>query len=166
MKIKPGWDVAVVREVRRRFPEILLMCDANSAYSLADLDRLKALDDFDLLMIEQPLAWNDILDHVQLQEVLRTPICLDESILDGEDARKAIDAGCLPNRQHQAGKSRRLHRSPPGSRRLPGSPHSGFGAGECWKRESAEPTTWPSPPWRISGCREMFPPASAIFGRT
>ena len=69
------------------------MCDANSAYSLADLDRLKALDEFDLLMIEQPLAWNDILDHVQLQKVLRTPICLDESILDGEDARKAIEAG-------------------------------------------------------------------------
>ena len=93
MKIKPGWDVAVVREVRRRFPEILLMCDANSAYSLADLDRLKALDDFDLLMLEQPLAWNDILDHIRLQEALRTPICLDESILDGEDARKAIEAG-------------------------------------------------------------------------
>ena len=93
IKIKPGWDVAVVREVRRRFPEILLMCDANSAYSLADLEHLKALDDFDLLMIEQPLAWNDILDHVQLQKALRTPICLDESILDGEDARKAIEAG-------------------------------------------------------------------------
>ena len=69
------------------------MCDANSAYSLADLEHLKALDDFDLLMIEQPLAWNDILDHVQLQKALRTPICLDESILDGEDARKAIEAG-------------------------------------------------------------------------
>ena len=121
IKIKPGWDVAVVREVRRRFPEILLMCDANSAYSLADLEHLKALDDFDLLMIEQPLAWNDILDHVQLQKALRTPICLDESILDGEDARKAIEAGALPDHQHQIGESRRLQRSPPGSRRLPGS---------------------------------------------
>ena len=93
IKIKPGWDVAVVREVRKQFPDILLMCDANSAYTLADLEHLKALDDFDLLMIEQPLAWNDILDHVQLQKALRTPICLDESILDGDDARKAIEAG-------------------------------------------------------------------------
>ncbi len=93
IKIKPGWDVAIVREVRKQFPGILLMCDANSAYTLADLEHLKALDDFDLLMIEQPLAWNDIVDHVQLQKALRTPICLDESILDGEDARKAIEAG-------------------------------------------------------------------------
>ena len=93
IKIKPGWDVEVVREVRKQFPKILLMCDANSAYTLDDLEHLKALDDFNLLMIEQPLAWNDIFDHVQLQKALQTPICLDESILDGEDARKAIEAG-------------------------------------------------------------------------
>ena len=68
------------------------MCDANSAYKLQDLEHLKALDDFGLLMIEQPLAWNDILDHVQLQKALKTPICLDESILEAEDARKAIEA--------------------------------------------------------------------------
>jgi O-succinylbenzoate synthase len=93
VKIKPGWDVEVVRQIRKQFPEIALMCDANSAYTLKDLDLLRRLDEFRLLMIEQPLAWNDILDHVKLQQVLQTPVCLDESILDAEDARKAIEAG-------------------------------------------------------------------------
>ena len=93
VKIKPGWDVEVVRQIRQQFPEIALMCDANSAYSLKDLDLLRRLDEFTLLMIEQPLAWNDMLDHVKLQQVLQTPVCLDESILDAEDARKAIEAG-------------------------------------------------------------------------
>jgi len=93
IKIKPGWDLQAVREVRTHFPDILLMCDANSAYTLADIDLFKRLDEYHLLMIEQPLAWNDILDHIQLQSAIRTPICLDESILDGDDARKAIESG-------------------------------------------------------------------------
>jgi O-succinylbenzoate synthase len=93
IKIKPGWDLEIVREVRRHFPSILLMCDANSAYTLRDIELFKRLDEFKLLMIEQPLAWNDIIDHIQLQKAIQTPICLDESILDAEDARKAIDSG-------------------------------------------------------------------------
>lgn len=93
IKIRPGWDVEVVREVRAFFPNILLMCDANSAYSLADIDLFRRLDEYHLLMIEQPLAWNDILDHIRLQSAIRTPVCLDESILDSNDARKAIEAG-------------------------------------------------------------------------
>jgi O-succinylbenzoate synthase len=93
IKIKPGWDLEIVREVRSHFPSVVLMCDANSAYTLRDIDLFKRLDEFNLLMIEQPLAWNDIIDHIQLQKALRTPICLDESILDAEDARKAIDSG-------------------------------------------------------------------------
>src|SRR6185436_18814003 len=93
IKIKPGWDLDVVREVRRQFPAILLMCDANSAYTLRDIDLFKRMDEFKLLMIEQPLAWNDIIDHIELQKAIQTPICLDESILDAEDARKAIDSG-------------------------------------------------------------------------
>jgi len=92
IKIKPGWDLDVVREVRRQFPAILLMCDANSAYTLRDIDLFQRMDEFKLLMIEQPLAWNDIIDHIQLQKAIQTPICLDESILDAEDARKAIDS--------------------------------------------------------------------------
>ncbi|WP_289143117.1 enolase C-terminal domain-like protein, partial [uncultured Brevibacillus sp.] len=93
IKIKPDWDVEVIREVRKRFPEVPIMADANSAYRLEDLDRLKALDEFDLTMIEQPLASDDIVDHALLQKEISTPICLDESIHSVEDARKAIELG-------------------------------------------------------------------------
>jgi len=90
MKIKPGWDVEVVREVRREFPAIRLMADANSAYTLADADRLKQLDEFDLMMIEQPLAHDDIIDHAALQARLATPICLDECVRTAHHAEQAI----------------------------------------------------------------------------
>jgi O-succinylbenzoate synthase len=90
IKIKPGWDVDVVREVRRRFPSIRLMADANSAYTLADTERLKRLDEFYLMMIEQPLAHDDIIDHAQLQAKLATPICLDECIRSAHHAEQAI----------------------------------------------------------------------------
>jgi o-succinylbenzoate synthase len=83
----------VVRRVRERFPTIPLQVDANSAYTLDDLPALKALDDFDLLLIEQPLAHDDIIDHARLQAALKTPICLDESIHSADDARKALDLG-------------------------------------------------------------------------
>ncbi|MBV8549685.1 MAG: o-succinylbenzoate synthase [Acidobacteriaceae bacterium] len=90
MKIKPGWDVDVIRRVRERFPEIKLMADANSAYTLNDLDHLKKLDEFYLMMIEQPLAHDDIIDHAVLQAALETPICLDESIRSAHHAEQAI----------------------------------------------------------------------------
>lgn len=93
IKIKPGWDLEIVKQIRRQYPEIVLMCDANSAYTLDHLDMFRKLDEFNLLMIEQPLGWNDILDHIKLQQAIKTPLCLDESILDAEDARKAIEAG-------------------------------------------------------------------------
>ncbi len=88
-----GWDVEVVREVRRAFPHIRLMVDANSAYTLADADRLRALDDFYLMMIEQPLAHDDIIDHAALQAKLSTPVCLDESIRTAHHAEQAIRLG-------------------------------------------------------------------------
>jgi O-succinylbenzoate synthase len=93
LKIGPGKDYDVVRAVRERYPDVLLQVDANSAYTLAQLPLLKALDDFNLLLIEQPLAHDDIVDHARLQAELRTPICLDESIHSAEDARKALDLG-------------------------------------------------------------------------
>jgi len=93
VKIKPGWDAEVIEKIRERFPHIALMADANSAYSLEDLSRLKSLDRYYLMMIEQPLGWDDMLDHARLQRELTTPICLDESIHSGDDARKAIEAG-------------------------------------------------------------------------
>src|ERR1700761_2573372 len=90
MKIKPGWDVDVIRRVRERFPDIKLMADANSAYTLRDIDRLKQLDEFYLMMIEQPLAHDDIIDHAALQPTLQTPICLDECIRSAHHAKQAI----------------------------------------------------------------------------
>jgi o-succinylbenzoate synthase len=91
MKIKPGWDVEVVAEVRRAFPNIQLMADANSAYTLADTDRLRKLDEFNLMMIEQPLSHDDIIDHAKLQAQLKTPICLDECIRSAHHAEQAIE---------------------------------------------------------------------------
>ncbi|MFV9511235.1 o-succinylbenzoate synthase [Tepidibacillus sp. LV47] len=93
VKIKPGWDVQVIQQIREKFPSIQLMADANSAYTLDDVDHLAKLDDFNLMMIEQPLAHDDIIDHAALQARLKTPICLDESIHSVEDARKAIQLG-------------------------------------------------------------------------
>ena len=93
LKIAPGWDVDVVRRVRQRYPTLPLQVDANSAYTLDDLPRLQELDAFDLVLIEQPLAHDDIIDHARLQAALRTPICLDESIHSADDARKALDLG-------------------------------------------------------------------------
>ncbi len=90
MKIKPGWDVDVIRQVRARFPRIKLMADANSAYTLNDLERLKALDEFYLMMIEQPLGHDEIVDHAALQAMLDTPICLDECIRSAHQAEQAI----------------------------------------------------------------------------
>ena len=83
----------IVRQVREHFSEIQLMADANSAYTLADGPLLKALDEFSLMMIEQPLAHDDLVDHAELQKAIQTPICLDESIHHAEDARKAVELG-------------------------------------------------------------------------
>jgi O-succinylbenzoate synthase len=91
LKIKPGWDIDVVDEVRRRHPDILLSVDANSAYTLDDVDHLKQLDDFNLLMIEQPLHNDDLVDHAKLQKTMRTPLCLDESIVSERHARLALE---------------------------------------------------------------------------
>jgi O-succinylbenzoate synthase len=93
MKIKPGWDVDVVREVRKRFPSIKLMADANSAYTLDDIEHLRLLDEFYLMMIEQPLGHDEIIDHARLQAALQTPICLDECIRSAHHAQQAIQMG-------------------------------------------------------------------------
>ncbi|PGT91098.1 MULTISPECIES: o-succinylbenzoate synthase [Bacillaceae] len=93
IKISPDQDMKIVEEIRKRFPDLPLMADANSSYTLNDVERLKELDQFGLIMIEQPLAADDIVDHAKLQEKLSTPICLDESIITSEDARKAIELG-------------------------------------------------------------------------
>jgi O-succinylbenzoate synthase len=93
VKVKPGWDVSVLERIRAEFPRILLMADANCAYSLADAPHLKEFDRFYLMMIEQPLGWDDLLDHAKLQRAIATPVCLDESIHSADEARKAIEIG-------------------------------------------------------------------------
>jgi o-succinylbenzoate synthase len=93
LKIKPGWDVEVVTEVRKRYANALLSVDANSAYTLKSIEHLQALDDLGLLMIEQPLDHDDLLDHAKLQAVLKTSICLDESITSLRRAQQALELG-------------------------------------------------------------------------
>jgi O-succinylbenzoate synthase len=93
IKISPTWDVQVIKAVRKEFGDIHLMVDANSAYTLEDIGKLKSFDEFDLMMIEQPLGYDDIVDHSKLQATIRTPICLDEPIKSADDARNAIELG-------------------------------------------------------------------------
>lgn len=91
MKIAPGYDIEPVRAVRECFPDLPVMADANSAYTLADADHLRQLDAFNLMMIEQPLEWDDMVNHAKLQTMMSTPICLDESIRTVADAQRMID---------------------------------------------------------------------------
>jgi O-succinylbenzoate synthase len=115
IKIKPGWDLAPVEMIRARFGAIPLMVDANAAYTLGDADHLAQLDRFELMMIEQPLDYDDIADHAALQRRLKTPICLDESIKTIGIAREAIAAGACriinikPGRVGGFAESVRLH---------------------------------------------------------
>ena len=95
LKIKRGWDVEVARAVRAEFPDILLMLDANSDYGIEDADHLAQLDQFDLLMIEQPLSHDDIYQHGLLQARLKTRVCLDESVKSASDLQVALQVGAI-----------------------------------------------------------------------
>jgi O-succinylbenzoate synthase len=116
LKIEPGWDVRPVRAVRERYgDDVLLQVDANTAYTLADARHLARLDDFDLLLIEQPLDEEDVLGHVELARQIRTPVCLDESITSARDAAAAIRLGACqvvnikPGRVGGYLEARRIH---------------------------------------------------------
>jgi len=115
VKIEPGWDVMAIGAIRERYPEITLMADANSAYTLDDAAHLAQLDRFGLLMLEQPLSPGDLVDHAALQRQMRTPICLDESIESARDARQAVQLGACqvinikPGRVGGFAESRRIH---------------------------------------------------------
>ncbi len=93
VKVKPGWDINVLERIRSRWPDITLSCDANSAYTLDEVEHLREFDQFNLLMIEQPLWDDDIYYHSRLQKQLRTAICLDESIHHARDAAQAVETG-------------------------------------------------------------------------
>jgi O-succinylbenzoate synthase len=115
IKIKPGYDIEPVRRLRQDFPRIKLMVDANSAYTLNDWALLKQLESFYLMMIEQPLGWDDLYSHAELQKKLDTPICLDECIHTEEHARAAIELGACKIINIKLGRvggytvSRRIH---------------------------------------------------------
>ncbi len=93
VKVKPGWDIEVLEKIRARWPDILLSCDANSAYTLTDQEHLKGFDRFRLLMIEQPLWSDDFYFHARLQKQLQTALCLDEAIRSARDAEAALELG-------------------------------------------------------------------------
>ena len=115
LKIKPGRDVEMLRKVRDRFPHAHLMADANSSYTLDDMPRLKEMDGLDLMMVEQPLSYNDFREHALLQAQMTTPICLDESITCPADARLALELGSgkiiniKPGRVGGFGASKEIH---------------------------------------------------------
>jgi O-succinylbenzoate synthase len=115
MKITPGRDVDMLTAVRERFPETVLWADANAAYTLRDSARLRRLDALDLGLIEQPLPADDFVGHAQLQELIRTAICLDESIRSVEDVRYALEIGACrvvnvkPGRVGGFSESLRIH---------------------------------------------------------
>jgi O-succinylbenzoate synthase len=115
VKIKPGWDEKVAAAIRTRFPALPFQLDANSAYTLADAPLFKRIDAYNCLLVEQPLAEDDIIDHATLQEQIATPVCLDESIHSAEDARKAIEIGAArvinikPGRVGGLAESKKIH---------------------------------------------------------
>jgi o-succinylbenzoate synthase len=115
VKIKPGWDGAVAEAIRNAFPDLPFMLDANSAYTLADTPLFRRIDAYTPTMIEQPLAYDDIVDHAALQREITTAVCLDESIHTGDDARKAIELGATRVINIKAGRvgglssARRIH---------------------------------------------------------
>jgi o-succinylbenzoate synthase len=115
LKIQPGWDVAPLRAVRSAFPDLTLTADANSSYTLADIRTLQAIDEVRLDYLEQPLAFDDLVDHAKLQAQMQTPLCLDESITSARLARQALELGACRLINIKAGRvgghleSRRVH---------------------------------------------------------
>jgi O-succinylbenzoate synthase len=98
LKIRPGWDVEPVRAVRETFgADVLLQVDANAAYTLADVDALRRLDEYDLACIEQPLEWDALLEHAELQKQIGTPVCLDETLRSVDDVRRALSIDACRN---------------------------------------------------------------------
>ena len=133
LKIKPGKDVEVVAAVRRQYPDIKLMVDGNSAYRLEDLEFLKAFDQDDLLMIEQPLAWDDIYQHSLLQTQLRLPHLPRRVHSQSFPRRSSDQARCMQNHQYQTGTSRRTYAGQASARPQCSALHSGLVWGNAGK---------------------------------
>jgi len=139
LKIEPGWDLEPVAAVRERFgPGLALQADANTAYTLASASRLRDLDQFGLLLLEQPFAADDLLSHAELARLISTPVCLDESIT----LPRARSMTCAPRTASQCG------------------------AAGCWKPGWAARPTWPWPPWKTSLSPATSPPLPGTTRKT
>ena len=154
------------RRCAKRFPELPLMVDANSAYTLADAEHLAALDRFCLMMIEQPLGWDDIVDHATLQKRLATPVCLDESIHGAEDARRALELGACQIVNIKVGRVGGFASAIARPRRVPRALALPSGAAACSSRGSAASRTCTCRRCPASRCRATPPRASATSRRT
>ena len=165
IKIKPGWDVDVVRTVRERYPDMPLMVDANSAYTLADEPLFRELDQFGLMMIEQPLEHDDMLGP------RRAPAEDRDADLPGRIGafrrrRPAGDRdGCVPDHQRQGGPGRGDSRRRATLRHWRRATEFRSGAAECWRAASVGPTTSTFPRFPASRCRETWPPPTATSPR-
>ena len=167
VKVKPGWDVNVLEKIRSRWPDIVLSCDANSAYTLDEVEHLRKFDQFNLLMIEQPL-WND---DIYLPCALADANCGPRSVWmnpfdHARDAAFGHGNRRLPDHQHQSRARGRIHAKP---RKFTTSARRAMfrcGAAACWSRASGGRTTSRSPRWKISACRAMCRPRSAIGRKT
>ena len=165
IKIKPGWDVAACAAVREKYPDIMLQADANGAYGPKDTETLKALDAFDMLMVEQPFAPYDLWEHAKLQKQMKTPLCLDESILSADTTRAALEMGsCRSSTSRSGGSAASSRRA--GSTISARRPACRSGAAACSNAASAGPTTSTSPRSRTSGTRTTSAPAGGITERT
>ena len=153
IKIKPGRDIADTAAVRDAFGDIPLQVDANSAYTLADADTLAELDRFDLLLIEQPLQEDDLVDHATLARRLRTPVCLDESIVSVKAAADALALGAASVINIKAGRVGGYLEAVADPRPVPRTPASRCGAAACSRPASAGPRTRRSRRCRASRCR-------------
>ena len=156
----------LVPHVRNRYPDLPLQVDANSAYTLADLDTSKALDAFNLLLIEQPLAHDDIIDHARLQAELHTPICLDESIHTAEDARKALELGACRTINIKVSRVGGLLEAKKIHDLCQTSATSPSGAAACTSSASAAPPMSPSPASPASSSPATSPAPTSTTPKT
>ncbi len=166
IKVKPGWDVNVLEKIRSRWADITLSCDANSAYTLDQVEHLREFDQFNLLMIEQPLWNDDIYYHARLQKELRTSICLDESIVNVRSAAFAVDTGACRIINVKVGRVGGFSRGAEDPRSLPHQQRFPSGVVGCLKPASDARTTSRSLRCRISACPATFRLPSAIGKRT
>ena len=152
VKVKPGWDINVLERIRSRWPDIVLSCDANSAYRLDEVEHLRKFDRFELLMIEQPLWNDDIYYHARLQRELKTAICLDESIRHARDAAAAVETGACRIVNVKVGRVGGFSEAQKGARCLPGQQRAGM------VRRHARNRRGPGPQYRALHAAE-FPAA-------